>query len=178
MKTFDPSLTAMLNDRVNDLLVEWSPDAESAYRKVATRPSPASSPSRVCCSTGGSRSSETPLCLEGDAPSATESQTGRWPCMTPPKPTPPTETFEIERLHPGRNGPASRSCSRHGRSANATKPPFPAARTRTCRAPSRNAARGAAALRGGAVAWRFAACRQRHSSGRRAPLCEKFTPTS
>ena len=40
MKMFDPSLTAMLNDRVNDLLVEWSPDTEAAYRKFATELEP------------------------------------------------------------------------------------------------------------------------------------------
>jgi hypothetical protein len=40
MKTFDPSLTAMLHDRVNDRLVEWSPDPEAAYRKFATEADP------------------------------------------------------------------------------------------------------------------------------------------
>jgi hypothetical protein len=40
MKVFDPSLPAMLHDRVNDLLVEWSPDTEAAYRKYATELEP------------------------------------------------------------------------------------------------------------------------------------------
>ena len=40
MKAFDPSQPAMLQDRVNDQLVEWSPDAEAAYRKFATEVEP------------------------------------------------------------------------------------------------------------------------------------------
>ena len=40
MKSFDPALPAMLHDRVNDQLVEWSPDSEAAYRKSATELEP------------------------------------------------------------------------------------------------------------------------------------------
>jgi hypothetical protein len=40
MKAFDPSQPAMLHDHVNDQLVEWSPDAEAAYRQHATEAEP------------------------------------------------------------------------------------------------------------------------------------------
>ena len=40
-KSFDPALPAMLHDRVNDQLVEWSPKkSEAAYRKSATELEP------------------------------------------------------------------------------------------------------------------------------------------
>jgi hypothetical protein len=41
MKAFDPSQPAMLHDRINDQMVEWSPDdMEAAYRKHATEAEP------------------------------------------------------------------------------------------------------------------------------------------
>jgi hypothetical protein len=40
MKSFDPSVPAMVDDRLNDRISEWSPSWQGAYEKDATEVEP------------------------------------------------------------------------------------------------------------------------------------------
>jgi hypothetical protein len=103
MKAFDPSLPAMLFDCIDDQTVQRSPATQVAYCKYATELAPG-----VISFNGVLIDGWEPVVIDAGRPlqrlaAATKGGAGRSMGMTHPKPTPPTEASEIERLNPGSN---------------------------------------------------------------------------